>query len=32
MRPTSHRSTAVVRRYIRAGELFERNLAREVGL
>ena len=29
---TRHRSTAVVRRYIRAGALFERNLAREVGL
>ena len=32
MRQTRHRSTAVVRRYIRDGELFERNLAREVGL
>jgi integrase len=32
MRQTRHRSTAVVRRYIRDGELFQRNLAAEIGL
>ncbi|WP_210247493.1 site-specific integrase [Methylobacterium sp. WL116] len=32
MRQTRHRSAATVRRYIRHGELFARNLAREVGL
>ncbi len=32
MRQTRHRSAATVRRYIREGELFERNLAAEVGL
>lgn len=32
MQTTRHRSTAVLRRYIRDGELFARNLAAEVGL
>lgn len=32
MRTTRHRSTSVLRRYIRDGELFARNLAAEVGL
>ncbi len=32
MRQTRHRSSATVRRYIRGGNLFDRNLAREVGL
>jgi integrase len=32
MRQTRHRSTTVVRRYIRDGELFRRNLTAEVGL
>ncbi|HEV2564186.1 MAG TPA: tyrosine-type recombinase/integrase [Microvirga sp.] len=32
MRQTRHRSSATVRRYIRDGELFARNLAAEVGL
>jgi integrase len=32
MRQTRHRSAATVRRYIRDGGLFDRNLAREVGL
>ncbi|OHV18258.1 hypothetical protein BK022_00360 [Methylorubrum extorquens] len=32
MRQTRHRSAATVRRYIRDGELFARNLAAEVGL
>ncbi len=31
-RQTRHRSTAVLRRYIRDGELFQRNLSAEVGL
>ena len=32
MRQTRHRSAATVRRYIRDGELFHRNLAAEIGL
>jgi integrase len=32
MRQTRHRSSTVVRRYIRDGELFRRNLAAEIGL
>jgi site-specific recombinase XerD len=32
MRQTRHRSAATVRRYIRDGELFQRNLSAEVGL
>lgn len=32
MRQTRHRSSATVRRYIRDGELFARNLSQEVGL
>jgi site-specific recombinase XerD len=32
MRQTRHRSSAVLRRYIRDGDLFQRNLAAEVGL
>jgi len=32
MRQTRHKSVATVRRYIREGELFTRNLAQEVGL
>ena len=32
MKQTRHRSVAVVRRYIREGELFARNLAAELGL
>jgi integrase len=32
MRQTRHRSAATVRRYIRDGELFRRNLAAEIGL
>ncbi len=32
MRQTRHRSSATVRRYIRDGALFDRNLALEVGL
>lgn len=32
MRTTRHRSTAVLRRYIREGELFDRNVTAEIGL
>jgi site-specific recombinase XerD len=32
MKTTRHRSTSVLRRYIRDGALFERNLAAEIGL
>lgn len=32
MRQTRHRSTTVLRRYIRDGELFHRNLSAEIGL
>ncbi|WP_407522725.1 hypothetical protein [Methylobacterium oryzisoli] len=32
MKQTRHRSSATVRRYIRDGELFARNLSQEVGL
>ncbi|GLS46944.1 tyrosine-type recombinase/integrase [Methylobacterium brachythecii] len=32
MRQTRHRSAATVRRYIRDGQLFDRNLAQEIGL
>jgi hypothetical protein len=32
MRQTRHRSATVVRRYIREGELFARNLSAEIGL
>jgi hypothetical protein len=32
MRQTRHKSVQVVRRYIREGELFARNLAAELGL